>query len=433
MRTSVPTIVLALMLASPATADINGFSANRISGDGLSDRFTTTDENTTRKISLADCEAYLGVDASSTCSGSSSSTDTTDTTDTGTDTTDTTDTGTDTTDTGTDTTDDGTDTTDDGTDTTDDGTDTTDDGTDTTDDTTDDGTGDGDAGTDDGTGTGGSAPGKYGTQTGAAAVESFTIDVAFAESADEQNVAYTALGVAVGSNCDSNSFPSENTDTCTVVRAEADYDDWGQEESYTIKMADLLGDDCSSSSDVYIYFYAKKDGETASYDVEQFEFDVDFTPPNAPKITSVDVGESNLTVNWEASDSDETGLTYTVYYSTSAFTSDDLGRSDVLVNDEGLTGTSNQISGLANGTPVYVAVSAVDEAGNPSTFCDNESDQNVGTPILVDDFWELYLKDHGQERGGNFQCALGSTPAPLMGVVLLGLLALWLRRREVTR
>ena len=66
-----------------------------------------------------------------------------------------------------------------------------------------------------------------------------------------------------------------------------------------------------------------------------------------------------MTVSWTAVSG--SGITYTVWYSTSIGTTTDPPSGALTVS--GITGTSTTLSGLTQGTPYYIWVAAVSSVG----------------------------------------------------------------------
>jgi hypothetical protein len=134
---------------------------------------------------------------------------------------------------------------------------------------------------------------------------------------------------------------------------------------------------------------------------------VDTSVPTKPRVLSVSPGEGALDVVWELSSN---ANRYIVEATPQG------GGSPV--RSEEITGNSQRVSGLVNGTPYEVRVFGISEAGNASTA----SDPLVETPQEVNDFWEAYRVAGGDEQGG---CGVGGAGA----LALLGLVPLALRRR----
>jgi|GEM_PF-3376526 len=64
---------------------------------------------------------------------------------------------------------------------------------------------------------------------------------------------------------------------------------------------------------------------------------------------------------------------------------------------DGVTGDSHKISGLTNGVLYEIRARTIDAAGNYSF---DWSEPVYGTPQQVDDFWEAYKRNGGDEKGG---------------------------------
>ncbi len=475
--TALAVIVLAVPFVGQAqeteasATDIQGFTISTISSTdlNLASQFGTRTGDT-HVVSKADCYSYLGLGDLQGCSAAEA-TDTTDTGDTG-DTGDTTDTGDDTTNTGeTGDTTDTTDTT--GTDdTTDTGDDTTDTGDDTelpADDTSCVGVPDGElvcvndveyectgqkaaspetcdeyeCGTlcnvdcgfcdtgecilsDNGAGNCvAQKPGGKADHGGAAGDHVFTIEVSM-DDKHSDGLAYEEFGVAIGESCDASTWPTTDTDgQCRRVTTDLYTPENYSSISVDVKVGDLLPDACTGSGgDITVYFYVTtKSGDTTTTYVVKEVFDRDYTAPTAPTGVTVTGGDTNLKVDWTAGSETESDVTYKVYYSTSTFSSDALPS-----GVETVSTTSGQITGLSNEQTYYVGVVAVDDAGNETTLC-TADDIKSGSPLEVDDFFEYYKRQGGQEQGG-FGCAYGPTSQGGAAVVLLLLLtALMLRNR----
>jgi hypothetical protein len=133
---------------------------------------------------------------------------------------------------------------------------------------------------------------------------------------------------------------------------------------------------------------------------------VDTALPTKPTVLSLAVGEGALDVRWQLESN-------AVRYRVEAT---EQGTTNVSRSPE-VTGDSRRISGLRNGVPYEVRVVGISEAGNEST----PSEPLVGTPQLVNDFWEGYRSAGGSEQGG---CGTGGAGA----LALLGLVPLALRR-----
>ena len=71
----------------------------------------------------------------------------------------------------------------------------------------------------------------------------------------------------------------------------------------------------------------------------------------------------SLTVSWTAV-SDESGITYTVWYSTSSV--DEMEPPSGALTVSGITGTSTTLNGLEQGTRYYIWVAAVSSDGQGS-------------------------------------------------------------------
>jgi hypothetical protein len=202
--------------------------------------------------------------------------------------------------------------------------------------------------------------------------------------------------VTIGSACPTTDFPDTDSTSCITVYTDSSLDTVTQVE-VTIKMADLLGSDCTDEGENSVWFYAKKN-DIDPIAVSQVIFERDYTVPTNPTISAVDEGETNLKVSWDHSTS-EAETTYTVYYAQQSFTSDDIAAGNI-ASKSGITVTNDyQLTGLENNVKYYVGVAAVDRYDNESPICDPD-ELGEGTPILVDDFFEYYKGQGGREEGG---------------------------------
>lgn len=184
-------------------------------------------------------------------------------------------------------------------------------------------------------------------------------------------------------------------------------------------MSDLLGSDCTVSSTRYVYFYVKDTAFDELY-TTQVAFETDLSVPYSPTITDASGGEGNISLDWDDSDnSNESDITYRVYYSEAAFTSDDIESGVEGIEDSGsINTTSYQISGLTNNVTYQLGVVAVDGFGNRSAIC-SSNDLVSGTPVSVDDFFEYYKKAGGEEEGGLSPCFIATAAwnSPTAGAV----------------
>ena len=271
--------------------------------------------------------------------------------------------------------------------------------------------------------TGAEAPGKADdgdtTTDGTDAEELTSADAGFIVTilTDQQSAAllnYNRFGVAVGTSCSLSTFPETDSTNCSALPNYPlqDWDDWATEINVTVMMKDFLGTECGGSGEKRLYFYAGYGDD--QLDVSDLVFDLDYDAPSAPTLDEVKAGETNLVVKWTDSKNPDS-TSYKVYYATAPFTSDDLG-------DAQWTGALNpkdneyQLEGLVNNQAYYVGVTAVDSAGNQSGICSSTA-LLQGTPLLVDDFWELYKAAGGQEEGGYCFVATAAWNSPLAPAV----------------
>ena len=129
------------------------------------------------------------------------------------------------------------------------------------------------------------------------------------------------------------------------------------------------------------------------------------TPPGAPTITDVAIGDTNLkvTVAWNnvSTTADQGG--FIVYYRK-------LGSSDPWSSTAESTSNRVQINGLQNGTAYELEATQIDKCGNESV----PSPITNGTPMEVYDFFKYYdTSTDGAETGGLCFIATAAYGSPL--------------------
>lgn len=149
---------------------------------------------------------------------------------------------------------------------------------------------------------------------------------------------------------------------------------------------------------------------------------VDTRLPATPAITSVEPGDSALTVHWSAGAGGPTVTYYTVTATPVAPDANHLNcNAGGAPNGHNVSGPGPyRLDGLTNDACYDVRVSATSEVLNAG----DASDPVPGTPRLVDDFWRRYAAANGREQGG---CGGG---AGALALLALAPLAPRLRRRR---
>ena len=216
-------------------------------------------------------------------------------------------------------------------------------------------------------------------------------------SVDSASYSGYNYAVKVGTSCQEtgiDSLDDEDSDSCISVAKRQEFSGSYTNIETTIRMGDLIGITCpqGSTGSANVYFYAQDVDKLFDVEVEKVEFIYDYDPPDAPGSVTVAAGENNLKVSWEDVSNNE-DVEYTVYWSPVAF---DTSTKEEAESKSGVTTTNYQIDGLEIGKTYFVAIATVDEAGNASSL----TALVEGTPIAVDDFWEVYQKGGGGEEGG---------------------------------
>lgn len=158
---------------------------------------------------------------------------------------------------------------------------------------------------------------------------------------------------------------------------------------------------------------------------------IDAVSPEPPASFTATATDAQIEVTWEDSPSGDVSA-YQVVYSTSPFSGGvtpdevdgDVKRANATDNS---SNTNTVTASLTAGETVYVALAAVDEAGNVSVLLDPIE----VTVVETVDFWDAYKAGGGAEEGGYCAAAPASpaSPAPLgLGLAALGLLIGWRRR-----
>lgn len=159
---------------------------------------------------------------------------------------------------------------------------------------------------------------------------------------------------------------------------------------------------------------------------------VDTERPPSVTLSDVIATESNVELEWEVPEDTSDIKSYTLYYSTEAFTGGVLASSVSGLrtggsqgsNDGGRTRMSSTVS-LDPGQTIWVSVAARDQTTNESLLPEPLSTNVVETT----DFWEYYRQNGGTETGG---CSSTDADATWLALLLvLGLVGLGRRRRAM--
>jgi Synergist-CTERM protein sorting domain-containing protein len=187
------------------------------------------------------------------------------------------------------------------------------------------------------------------------------------------------------------------------------------------KLLNLAQIQCNSSSSALFICVFPNNNNTTPVATASVTLDLAFAP--APVLNPVSPGDSSLQVSWQlgagTADGGQSGSAdrFDVYYAPT---------SDLASEKRGGTATNGRrdfrLGNLTNGVEYRVRVKALTIGGNQSDF----SNEQIGTPHVVDDFWRLYQNAGGQERGG---CATGAAGL----TALVALTPLILRRRKRRR
>ena len=196
--------------------------------------------------------------------------------------------------------------------------------------------------------------------------------------------------------------------------------------------ADPGGLNCNANteSDAKIYFILPTStttgGSGTGYLGTQMNIHLDLAPPATPTMDAPAPGNANLHISWTQNDTTDTTVGARVYWSDQPFTAPD---ATLQANhSDTLTTTSYQITGLTNGTPYWVAVTAVDPNGNESAGTDVQK----ATPVITYDLWNSYQEAGGQEQGGFSPCSAQThgRPLPLAMLAAVAVLVLLVARRR---
>lgn len=226
-------------------------------------------------------------------------------------------------------------------------------------------------------------------------------------------------------------------DDCEWEFDSDDYQIFPGEVEVTIPFQELTDLDdseiCETGNLDMEYFIQLRLREGATSDFEYDYADVrvvfDLIRPGPPELSDAFATQSTIQVEFEASDSEDVDRHHVVY-SSESFDEGDLWEE---FTDRSPRGVSGQESGqidaqLSPGDDIYVAMVARDRAGNYSVV----SEPMEVTVTETRDFWDFYVDDGGEEKGG-YGCQSTAVTTPWWigaSLLLLWALGLAVRRRQ---
>ncbi len=172
----------------------------------------------------------------------------------------------------------------------------------------------------------------------------------------------------------------------------------------TYTLLDLIDDsglDCSSEieNDYYLciafdYTYTNYTGnEITDRYYGGAAIRIDTKSPGIPDLLSVEEGEKNLKLTWDAPEDDDLGGFY-IYYKPKGAPEDEWQYKTVA----GDSVRSYQLEGLENFKAYDISISAYDLADNEG----GKSEIKTGTPTPIEDFYEWYRGHSGGSESGGF-------------------------------
>lgn len=217
--------------------------------------------------------------------------------------------------------------------------------------------------------------------------------------------------IKIGSCSESGELTDEETDSCQYLVSKRSLTTYTNNE-LSINLWDLLPEGCDEGAEgeTSIYFFFQYGDDTYTTSVEVVTFEYDFDAPAPPTDLVLESGEGNLKASW-TDDVNSEDVTYKIYWDNDPLSADDLSQADSKAD---ISLKDYQITGLDVGGLYYVAVASVDEFDNESELSEVLSD----TPVTVDDFWEYYKGNGGQEEGGFCFVATATYGTPMAPAVV---------------
>ncbi len=214
-----------------------------------------------------------------------------------------------------------------------------------------------------------------------------------------------------GKSCGESTLQKDDTNTSCVVYSQQNFKIGTF--SVDVNLHDLLGKDTNcddnTEQDAFVYFLVNDVAQVGTaQQVVAFKTKivVDLAGPAAPTLSSIAPGGGNLTATWKHLDDNKVSGSH-VYWATLPIDATAVAAGTVKPQKSAkVTVKTYQIKELVNGTPYYVAVTAIDDHGNESGY----SALGKGTPIDVVDAWQHYQASGGAEEGGFAPCNAGPRP-----------------------